>query len=76
MVNVGLWYPRDCEFKLHTYSDTDYAGCKLDHKSTSGTCQILAKCLISKSSKKQKIVALSTAEAEYIAAESCCSQVL
>ena len=75
-MNVGLWYPRGCEFNLHAYSYTDYVGCKLDRKSTSGTCQILIGCLISWSSKKQGIVALSTAEAKYIAAKSCCSQVL
>ena len=46
-VNIGLWYPRGCEFTLHAFSNADYAGCKLDRKSTSGTCQILAGCLIS-----------------------------
>jgi len=33
-------------------------------------------CLISWHSKKQHSVALSTAEAEYVAAGSCCSQIL
>ena len=47
MINVRLWYLRGCEFDLHAYSDADYAGCKLDRKSTSGTCQILTGCLIS-----------------------------
>ena len=42
MINVRLWYPKGCEFDLHVYSDADYVGCKLDHKSTSGTYQILA----------------------------------
>ena len=75
-VYVGLWYLRSCHFDLHAYSDVDYAGCKLDRKSTSGTCQILAGCLISWSSKKQGKVSLSTAEVEYIVAGSCCAQVL
>ena len=47
MINVGLWYLRGCEFTLHAFSYADYVGCKLDRKSTSGTCQILAGCLIS-----------------------------
>ena len=51
-VNVGLWYPRWCKFTLHAFLDADYAGCKLDRKSTSVTCQILAGCLISWSSRK------------------------
>ena len=76
MINIGLWYPRGCKFTLHAFLDADYAGCKLDQKSTSDTCQILAGCLISWSSRKQGTVALSTAEAEYVAAGSCCSQVL
>ena len=49
---------------------------KLIEKSTSGTCQFLGHMLVSWSSKKQNSVALSTAEAEYIAAENCCAQIL
>ena len=52
IMNVGLWYPRGYEFDLHAYSDADYASCKVDHKSISGTCQILAGYLISWSSRK------------------------
>ena len=58
------------------YSDSDYVGCKVERKSTSGTCQLLGRSLVSWSSKKQNSVALSTAEAEYILAGSCCAQLL
>jgi hypothetical protein len=34
----GLWYPRGSTFDLIGYSDVDWAGCKIDRKSTSGTC--------------------------------------
>jgi hypothetical protein len=34
----GLWYPKGSTFDLIGYSDADYAGCKIDRKSTSGTC--------------------------------------
>ncbi|KAE8723715.1 hypothetical protein F3Y22_tig00011820pilonHSYRG00004 [Hibiscus syriacus] len=74
--SLGLWYPRDSSFSLHSFSDADYGGCKLDRKSTSGTCQFLGNMLISWFSKKQNCVALSTIEAEYISASSCCAQVL
>jgi hypothetical protein len=54
----------------------DYAGCKAERRSTSGTYQLLGRSLVSWSSKKQNSVALSTAEAKYIAAGSCCAQIL
>jgi len=74
--NLGLWYPKDSGFDLIGYSDSDFAGCKIDRKSTSGACQLLGNRLVSWSSKKQHSVSISTAEAEYVAAGSCCSQIL
>jgi hypothetical protein len=32
---IGLWYPKGSTFDLIGYSDSDYAGCKVDRKSTS-----------------------------------------
>ncbi|KAJ9548880.1 hypothetical protein OSB04_021423 [Centaurea solstitialis] len=74
--DFGLWYPKGSSFELIGYTDSDHAGCKLDRKSTSGACQFLGNKLVSWSSRKQNCVSLSTAEAEYIAAACCCSQVL
>nr|GEV13482.1 retrovirus-related Pol polyprotein from transposon TNT 1-94 [Tanacetum cinerariifolium] len=45
-------------------------------KSTTGGCQFLGRRLISWQCKKQTVVATSSAEAEYVAAASCCAQVL
>jgi hypothetical protein len=73
---LGLWYPKGSTFDLIGYSDADYAGCKIDRKSTSGTCQFLGRSLVSWASKNQNSVALSTAEAEYIVAGHCCAQLL
>ncbi|GJY40045.1 hypothetical protein Tco_0427315 [Tanacetum coccineum] len=73
---LGLWYPKDSPFDLEAYTDSDYAGASLDRKSTTGGCQFLGRRLISWQCKKQTIVANSTTEAEYIAAASCCGQVL
>jgi hypothetical protein len=72
----GLWYPKGSTFDLIGYSDADYARCKIDRKSTSGTCQFLERSLVSWDSKKQNSVALSTTEAEDIAAGHCCAQLL
>ena len=63
--NVGLWYPKGARFELIEYSDSDYAGCKVERKSTLGTCQLLGRSLVSWSSKKQNSVVLSTTEAEF-----------
>ncbi|KAJ9544963.1 hypothetical protein OSB04_024670 [Centaurea solstitialis] len=73
---LGLWYSKDSSFELISFTDSDYGGCKLDRKSTSGSCQFLGDKLVSWTSKKQNCVSTSTAEAEYVAAASCCSQVL
>ena len=75
-VDLGLWYPIGCSFDLVAYTDADYAGYRLDRKNTSGFCQFLGNCLVSQASKKQHSVALSTAEAEYVAIGSCGTQVL
>ena len=74
--NFGLWYPKGSIFQLIGYSDADYAGEKTDRKSTSGGCQFLGRSLVCWSSKKQNCIALSTTEAEYISAASCCAQFL
>jgi hypothetical protein len=71
--DVGLWFAKGSNFELIGYSDSDYDGCKIDRMSTSSTCQLLERSLVSWSSKKQNSVALSTAEAEYISAGSCCA---
>nr|GEZ88620.1 putative ribonuclease H-like domain-containing protein [Tanacetum cinerariifolium] len=73
---MGLWYPKDSPFDLVAYSDSDYGGATQDRKSTSGGCQFLGRRLISWQCKKQTIIATSTTKAEYVAAASCCGQVL
>ncbi|KAJ9541282.1 hypothetical protein OSB04_027788 [Centaurea solstitialis] len=73
---LGLWYPLFSGFDLLAYIDSDYGGCQVDRKSTSGSCHFLGGKLASWSSKKQNCVSTSTAEAEYVAAASCCSQAL
>ncbi|GJX55408.1 putative ribonuclease H-like domain-containing protein, partial [Tanacetum coccineum] len=73
---LGLWYPKDSPFDLVAYTDSDYAGASLDRKSTTGGCQFLGCRLISWQCKKQTVVANSTTEAEYVAASSCCGQIM
>ncbi|GKG12779.1 hypothetical protein Tco_0347016, partial [Tanacetum coccineum] len=63
-------------FDLKGYSDSDYAGYNLDRKSTSGACQLLGGKHVCWSAKKQQFVAMSSAEAEYVATVGCCANIL
>ena len=74
--NLGLQYSKQCSLNLIDFSNANYGGCKIDRKSTSGTYQFLGLNLISWYSKKQNSVEPSTVEAEYVAAGSCCAQIL
>ncbi|GKA18489.1 hypothetical protein Tco_0698404 [Tanacetum coccineum] len=74
--SLGLWYPKCSGFDLREYLDSDYVGCNMDKKSTSGACQFLGGKLMCWSAKKQQSVAMSSAEAEYIAAAGCCANIL
>jgi len=56
---LGLWYDHSNNFSLRGFSDADFAGDKIDKKSTSGTCQLLGNALVSWHSKKQNCVILS-----------------
>nr|GEZ03125.1 uncharacterized mitochondrial protein AtMg00810-like [Tanacetum cinerariifolium] len=74
--HLGLWYPKDSPFNLVAYSDSDYVGARLDRMSTTEGCQFLRCRLISWKCNKQIVVGTSCTEAEYVAAPSCCAQVL
>ncbi|KAL8109334.1 hypothetical protein AgCh_025431 [Apium graveolens] len=74
--NLGLWYLKGTGFEAVEYTDADFVGCRVERKSTSGSCQFLEKRLVSWYSKKQQSVSTSTVEAEYIATGSCCAKVL
>ena len=72
----GLHYKKQIEFNLKGFTDSDQAGSHDDRKSTLGHAFSLGSNLILWCSKKQKIVALSLVEAEYIATtEAACEAV-
>ena len=52
-IDIGLWYPKCDNFELICYLDADFGGCKIDRKSTSGTCHFLGHLLVSWHSKKR-----------------------
>lgn len=45
--SVGLWYKKGSHFNLTAYFNADYAGDKIERKSTSGACQLLGEALVS-----------------------------
>lgn len=66
----------DGKGELHGYSDSDFAGDIEDRKSTSGHIILFGNSPICWCSKKQNIVATSTAEAEYISISECSKKIL
>jgi hypothetical protein len=63
-------------YTITAYSDADWAGDKIDRKSTTGYCTFINNNLMSWQSKKQPTVALSTTEAEYMALVEVTKEVL
>ena len=74
--DYGLFYCKEFNLSLVGFSNSEWAGNANDKKSTTGGCFYVGVNLVVWMSKKQNSVSLSTAEAEYIAAGSCCSQLL
>nr|GEX09403.1 retrotransposon protein, putative, unclassified [Tanacetum cinerariifolium] len=67
----------DSSIALTAYKNVDHAGCQDTRRSTSGSMQLLRERLVSWSSKRQKSVAIFSAETEYIAfaIALCCKNV-
>jgi hypothetical protein len=75
-VNYGICFSRETNLVLVGYSNADWVGNADDRKSTSRGCFYVITNLVGWMSQKQSSISLSTAEAEYIAAGSCCTQLL
>ena len=75
-LNHGLFYSRNESTECVGFSDSDWGGDLDDRKSTSGYLFQLGGTAISWRSKKQTCVALSTAEAEYMALASAAQEAM
>ena len=73
---LGILYKKENDNNLVGFIDSDWAGSLDERKSTSGYIFCLGSKVIAWSSKKQKTVALSSAEAEYIAANDAACEML
>ncbi|XP_070036103.1 uncharacterized mitochondrial protein AtMg00810-like [Nicotiana tomentosiformis] len=72
----GIFYAKTNDSSLVGFTDSDWVGDTIQRKSTSGHAFYLGSGVFSWSSKKQQVVALSTAEAEYMEATSSSIQAL
>eukprot|EP00171_Calliarthron_tuberculosum_P001266 IDg1266t1 len=72
---LGLIQRRQISPKFEYYCDSDYAGDRSERKSRTGWVALMNGCAFSWTSHKQTCVALSTAEAEYVAMSDCCKEI-
>ena len=68
--DLGIMYPTSENFKLIGYTHNDNGGNRYDMKRTSGYTFYFRTGFVSWASKKQSIVTLSSAKAEYVAVTS------
>lgn len=75
-INKKLRFQSSDALELECYVDADWAGDRMDRKSTSGYVVKLGQNTVAWSSRKQTTVALSSTEAEYLAASHACRELL
>lgn len=75
-LDFGIWYKRGGIRERKVFANSDYAGNLNDKKSTSGYLILWDGAAVTRSSKKQSIIVLSSTEAEYVAAAACACQVI
>ncbi|CAL1397449.1 unnamed protein product [Linum trigynum] len=72
----GLFFPTGESLRLNAYCDADWGGCQTTRRSTTGYYIQLGSAPVSWRTKKQRVVARSSAEAEYRAMASTVSEVI
>jgi Reverse transcriptase (RNA-dependent DNA polymerase) len=72
----GIFMQKHGYVNIIGYTDADWAGCPHDRKSTSGFCMFVGGNAVTWRSKKQAVVARSSAEAEYRAMAAATSEII
>ena len=75
-IEFGLWYPKVNELTLIAFLDAYWEECFNYIRSTSGTTFFLGNFLVSWLRKMESLVSLSTTKEKYIAATTCCTDIL
>ncbi|KAJ6917859.1 Retrovirus-related Pol polyprotein from transposon RE1 [Populus alba x Populus x berolinensis] len=75
-IDYGLKFCQVRNSILHGYSDSDWASCVDDMRSTSSYCFSFGSTIFSWSSKKQEVIAQSTDEAEYVVVTATVNQAI
>ena len=75
-ISTGIFMQNNGHFTIEGYTDSDWAGNVLDRKSTTGYCTLVGGNLVTWKSKKQFVVARSSAEAEYRAMASTACELI
>ena len=75
-MEYGIWYSKETNFRLCGFTDSDWAGSLDNRRSISANVFSLGSGVITWSSRLQATVALSTSEAEYVAAASAACQAI
>ncbi|KAM2012318.1 hypothetical protein ACFX1T_024197 [Malus domestica] len=76
LVSTGIFMQNNGHFTIEGYTDSNWAGNILDRKSTIGYCTLVGGNLVTWKSKKQFLVARSSAEAEYRAMASTACELI
>jgi hypothetical protein len=76
ILDCGLSYDGDHDFRLSGYNDSDWAGSVSDRNITSGCCFSKGSAMISWQCRKQSSISLSTTEAKYIVVCSASSEAI
>lgn len=72
----GIVYRKTTQLEIAAYSDSDFAGDETTRKSTTGYVVYYCNGPVTWCSRKQPVVALSSTEAEFIAAAECVKELL
>ncbi|KAL0702312.1 hypothetical protein Bca4012_058434 [Brassica carinata] len=72
----GVWMGCNTSTEIVGYCDADWAGDRVDRRSTTGYCTFIGGNLVTWKSKKQKVVSCSSAEAEYRAMRKLTSELI